>query len=49
MAHFRSTGAIRDLIVEEDFHLRLSGIEQWQADGTIADLMIRCGDSGGGG
>ncbi len=37
-AHFGSTGAVWDLFVEEDFRLRLSGIEQWQGDGIIADF-----------
>jgi LacI family transcriptional regulator len=38
VAYFRSTGAVWDLFVVEDLHLRLSSIEQWQADGTIADF-----------
>lgn len=37
-AYFGSTGAVWDLFVEEDFRLRLAGIEQWQGDGIIADF-----------
>ena len=36
--YFGSTGAVWDLFVEEDFRLRLAGIEQWQGDGIIADF-----------
>jgi len=36
--YFGSTGAVWDLFVEEDFRLRLSGIEHWQGDGIIADF-----------
>ncbi len=36
--YFGSTRAVWDLFVEEDFRLRLSGIEQWQGDGIIADF-----------
>jgi LacI family transcriptional regulator len=37
-AYFGSTGTVWDLFVEEDFRLRLSGIEQWRGDGIIADF-----------
>jgi hypothetical protein len=34
-AYFGSMGAHWQLFVEEDFRLRLFGIEQWQRDGII--------------
>jgi LacI family transcriptional regulator len=34
-AYFGSMGAHWQLFVEEDFRLRLFGIEQWQRDGSI--------------
>jgi LacI family transcriptional regulator len=37
-AYFGSTRAVWNLFIEEDFRLRLSGIEQWQGDGVIADF-----------
>jgi LacI family transcriptional regulator len=37
-AYFGSMGADWQLFAEEDFRLRLSGIEQWQRDGIIADF-----------
>jgi LacI family transcriptional regulator len=37
-AHFGSTRAGWDIFVEEDFRLRLAGIEQWQGDGIIANF-----------
>ena len=37
-AYFGSMGADWQLFVEEDFRLRLSGIDQWQCDGIIADF-----------
>ncbi len=36
-AYLASTRTAWDLFLEEDFRLRLSGIEQWQGDGIIAD------------
>lgn len=37
-AHLASTRSRWDLFLEEDFRLRLSGIEDWQGDGIIADF-----------
>jgi len=37
-AYFGSTGAARDIFLEEDFRLRLAGIEHWQGDGVIANF-----------
>lgn len=37
-AHLSSTRATWDLFLEEDFRLRLSGIEHWHGDGIIADF-----------
>ena len=37
-AYLASTRTAWDLFLEEDFRLRLSGIEQWQGDGIIADF-----------
>ena len=37
-AYLGSTRAAWDLFLEEDFRLRLSGIERWQGDGIIADF-----------
>jgi LacI family transcriptional regulator len=37
-AYFGSTRAAWDLFLEEDFRLRLSGIEHWQGDGIIANF-----------
>ena len=37
-AYFGSTGAAWDIFMEEDFQLRLSGIEHWQGDGIIANF-----------
>lgn len=37
-AHLASTRASWDLFLEEDFRLRLSGIEHWHGDGIIADF-----------
>jgi LacI family transcriptional regulator len=37
-AYLGSTRAAWDLFLEEDFRLRLSGIEHWQGDGIIADF-----------
>src|SRR5437868_12468722 len=37
-AHLSSTRASWDLFLEEDFRLRLPGIEKWQGDGIIADF-----------
>ncbi len=37
-AHLSSTRASWDLFLEEDFRLRLPGIETWQGDGIIADF-----------
>jgi LacI family transcriptional regulator len=36
--YLSSTRTHWDLFLEEDFRLRLSGIEQWQGDGIIADF-----------
>jgi LacI family transcriptional regulator len=36
--HLANTGTHWDLFLEEDFRLRLSGIESWQGDGIIADF-----------
>jgi LacI family transcriptional regulator len=36
--YLSSTRTQWDLFLEEDFRLRLSGIEQWQGDGIIADF-----------
>jgi LacI family transcriptional regulator len=49
-AYFGRTRAAWDLYLEEDFRLRLSGIEHWQGDGIIAnfddpavaDALSRC-------
>ncbi|WP_322400346.1 DNA-binding transcriptional regulator [Massilia luteola] len=37
-AYFGSTRVAWDIFMEEDFRLRLSGIEQWQGDGIIANF-----------
>jgi len=37
-AYLGSTRLAWDLFLEEDFRLRLSGIEHWQGDGIIADF-----------
>jgi LacI family transcriptional regulator len=37
-AYLSSTRSSWDLFLEEDFRLRLSGIEAWQGDGIIADF-----------
>jgi LacI family transcriptional regulator len=37
-AYLGSTRVAWDLFLEEDFRLRLSGIEHWQGDGIIADF-----------
>ena len=37
-AYLASTRASWDLFLEEDFRLRLPGIEHWQGDGIIADF-----------
>ncbi|KQV90233.1 AraC family transcriptional regulator [Massilia sp. Root351] len=37
-AYLGSTRATWDLFLEEDFRLRLAGIESWQGDGIIADF-----------
>jgi len=37
-AYLSSTRASWDLFLEEDFRLRLPGIEHWQGDGIIADF-----------
>ncbi len=37
-AYLGSKRAVWDLFLEEDFRLRLSGIERWQGDGIIADF-----------
>jgi LacI family transcriptional regulator len=37
-AHLRTTRRVWDLFLEEDFRLRLTGIERWQGDGIIADF-----------
>ena len=37
-AYLSSTRAAWDLFLEEDFRLRLTGIEHWQGDGIIADF-----------
>lgn len=37
-AYLSSTRASWDLFLEEDFRLRLPGIERWQGDGIIADF-----------
>ena len=37
-SYLGSTRAAWDLFLEEDFRLRLSGIERWQGDGIIADF-----------
>jgi LacI family transcriptional regulator len=37
-AHLGSTRSAWDLFLEEDFRLRLAGIEDWQGDGIIADF-----------
>jgi LacI family transcriptional regulator len=37
-AYLSSTRATWDLFLEEDFRLRLPGIERWQGDGIIADF-----------
>jgi LacI family transcriptional regulator len=37
-AYLGSTRVAWDLYMEEDFRLRLSGIEHWQGDGVIADF-----------
>src|SRR4051812_24440634 len=36
--YLASTRASWDLFLEEDFRLRLPGIEHWQGDGIIADF-----------
>ncbi|MEO5934328.1 MAG: DNA-binding transcriptional regulator, partial [Duganella sp.] len=50
-AYLGGTRAAWDLFLEEDFRLRLGGIERWQGDGIIADFddpavadaLSRCG------
>jgi len=37
-AYLGSTRSAWDLFLEEDFRLRLAGIERWQGDGIIADF-----------
>jgi LacI family transcriptional regulator len=37
-AHLGGTRVAWDLFLEEDFRLRLSGIDRWQGDGVIADF-----------
>ena len=37
-AYLGRTRAVLDLFLEEDFQLRLSGIEHWQGDGIIANF-----------
>jgi len=37
-AHLGSTRAVWELFMEEDFRLRLAGIEHWRGDGVIADF-----------
>ena len=37
-AYLASTRVSWDLFLEEDFRMRLSGIENWQGDGVIADF-----------
>jgi LacI family transcriptional regulator len=37
-AYLSSTRSSWDLFLEEDFRLRLSGIDKWQGDGVIADF-----------
>jgi LacI family transcriptional regulator len=37
-AHLASTRSNWDLYLEEDFRLRLAGIDDWQGDGIIADF-----------
>ena len=37
-AYFGNTRAAWDIFLEEDFRLRLSGIEHWQGDGIIANF-----------
>ncbi|WP_426114624.1 XylR family transcriptional regulator [Massilia sp. PWRC2] len=37
-SHLASTRAHWDVFLEEDFRLRLAGIEHWQGDGIIADF-----------
>jgi LacI family transcriptional regulator len=37
-AYFGSTRTAWDIFLEEDFRLRLSGIEHWQGDGIIANF-----------
>ena len=37
-AYLGSKRTVWDLFLEEDFRLRLSGIERWQGDGIIADF-----------
>lgn len=37
-SHLASTRARWDVFLEEDFRLRLGGIEHWQGDGIIADF-----------
>ena len=37
-AYLGSTRAAWDLFLEEDFRLRLTGIDRWQGDGIIADF-----------
>lgn len=37
-AYLGSTRSAWDLFLEEDFRLRLNGIERWQGDGIIADF-----------
>ena len=37
-AYMNSTRSAWDLFLEEDFRLRLAGIEHWQGDGIIADF-----------
>ena len=37
-AHLAGTRVAWDLFMEEDFRLRLSGMDRWQGDGVIADF-----------
>ena len=37
-AHLGGTRVAWDLFLEEDFRLRLTGIDRWQGDGVIADF-----------
>ena len=37
-AHLGGTRVAWDLFLEEDFRLRLAGMDRWQGDGVIADF-----------